>query len=329
VDAGAPGVSIYSTVPAQGEVFEVFFDDMTNLNNWIQPPWGLSSTYFSAPSSAADSPNGNYQNNSFTTLTLNGSLDLTGLYSTILEYKLRADVEFYYDFFCIEASTNGIIWDLVNCYTGSTDGLFVFIDENLMAYDDQGAVFLSFSLITDYSVTDDGVYIDDVRITALTSTYNGTEYAYSSGTSMATPHVSGVAGLIKAFNPGLTNIEIKDIILNNVDPVSSLSGKGLTGGRINAVNAMSASCSNPAVRNMDTLSPYPTLDAAYNAASGEESIQAHMSTFTEDLNFNQNKSVTIKGGYDCDYLDNTEVTTVNGSMTISNGVVTIEDVTLQ
>ncbi len=330
VDAGAPGVSIYSTVPAQGEVLEVFFDDMTNLNNWIaQPPWGLSGTYFSAPVSAADSPGGHYQNDSYTTLTLNGPLDLTGLYGTMLEYQLRADVEFLFDFFCIEASTNSITWNFVNCYFGSTGGSFVFIDENLTAYDNQDSVFLRFSLITDNIITDDGIYIDDVRITVLTSAYNGTEYAYFSGTSMATPHVSGLAGLIKAFNPALTNIEIKDIILNNVDPVSSLSGNVLTGGRVNAFNALSASCSNPAVRNMDTLSPYPTLQTAYTAASGEETIQAHMSAFTEDLNINQSKPVTIKGGYDCEYLDNTEVTTVNGSMTISNGVVTIENFILQ
>jgi thermitase len=65
-------------------------------------------------------------------------------------------------------------------------------------------------------------------------------YSYKSGTSMATPHVSGVAALVKSVNPGLTNIQIKNIILNNVDVKSSLFGKVNTSGRLNAYKAMQA-----------------------------------------------------------------------------------------
>ena len=61
-----------------------------------------------------------------------------------------------------------------------------------------------------------------------------------SGTSMATPHVSGVAALVKSVNPGLTNVQIKNIILNNVDVKSSLSGKVSTSGRLNAYKAVMA-----------------------------------------------------------------------------------------
>src|SRR3990170_124984 len=56
---------------------------------------------------------------------------------------------------------------------------------------------------------------------------------------MAAPHVSGLAGLIKAFGPALSNLEIKNAILDNVDVKSSLSGKVLTGGRINALQSTS------------------------------------------------------------------------------------------
>jgi subtilisin family serine protease len=328
VDAGAPGVSIYSTMPAREEVF---FDDMTTLSNWTaQPPWGLSSgVYVSGPSSAADSPTGNYQNNSYVTLTLSGPLDLTGSNNTILEYWLRADIEFFWDIFCIEASSNGTIWDIVNCYTGSSDQSFVFIDEDLSAYDGQSTVYLSFSLITDNIVTDDGVYIDDVSITALSSTYDGTEHAYFSGTSMATPHVSGLAGLLKAFNPGLTTVEIINLILNTVDPVSSLSGKVLTGGRINAFRALSASCLNLPVRNLTTMTPYTTIQAAYNAASDGDTLQVQMRALTESPDFNLDKSLTIIGGYDCDYLNNDGVTTVKGSIDVSDGSIAIENFVLQ
>jgi len=65
-------------------------------------------------------------------------------------------------------------------------------------------------------------------------------YQYLSGTSMATPQVSGVAALVKSVNPRLTNLQIKDIILNNVDVIPSLSEKVNTSGRLNAYKAVLA-----------------------------------------------------------------------------------------
>jgi subtilisin family serine protease len=57
---------------------------------------------------------------------------------------------------------------------------------------------------------------------------------------MATPHVSGLAALIKALNPSLNNTEIKAAIENSVHPKASLSGLVATGGRMNAHNALTA-----------------------------------------------------------------------------------------
>jgi subtilisin family serine protease len=72
------------------------------------------------------------------------------------------------------------------------------------------------------------------------STYSDGNYMYMSGTSQATPHVSGVAALVKSINPNLTNVQIKDIILNNVHVLPSLSGKVSTGGRLDAYKAVFA-----------------------------------------------------------------------------------------
>ncbi|MFM7785198.1 MAG: S8 family serine peptidase, partial [Gammaproteobacteria bacterium] len=58
-------------------------------------------------------------------------------------------------------------------------------------------------------------------------------YASYNGTSMATPHVSGAAALYKALNPTATAAQVKAAILNSATSTSSLSGKTVTGGRLN------------------------------------------------------------------------------------------------
>ncbi len=58
-------------------------------------------------------------------------------------------------------------------------------------------------------------------------------YASYNGTSMATPHVSGAAALYAASNPGASAATIKNAILSSVTPTASLSGKTVTGGRLN------------------------------------------------------------------------------------------------
>jgi len=70
------------------------------------------------------------------------------------------------------------------------------------------------------------------------STVPGNSYSSFNGTSMATPHVSGAAALLLGYNPDLTALELKSIIMDSVDPVASMSGITVTGGRLNINNAL-------------------------------------------------------------------------------------------
>src|SRR3989441_606736 len=76
------------------------------------------------------------------------------------------------------------------------------------------------------------------------STTIGGNYAYFSGTSMATPHVSGAAVLVLS-KCALNTASLKTLLLNNVDPIPSLAGRTVTGGRLNVNKAIRA-CAAPA-----------------------------------------------------------------------------------
>ena len=70
------------------------------------------------------------------------------------------------------------------------------------------------------------------------STLPGNSYGLASGTSMATPHVSGVCALIRAVAPGIDVAQLKNILFNSADPKASMAGRTVTGGRLNAFFAI-------------------------------------------------------------------------------------------
>ncbi|MCL2563807.1 MAG: S8 family serine peptidase [Oscillospiraceae bacterium] len=70
------------------------------------------------------------------------------------------------------------------------------------------------------------------------STYGPNTYAYMSGTSMASPQVAGVAALLLSHNPNYTTDQMRVAILDSADRIPSLSGRVVTGGRLNAYNAL-------------------------------------------------------------------------------------------
>ena len=138
-------------------------------------------------------------------------------------------------------------------------------------------------------------------------------YDSFSGTSMATPHASGVAALVYSQFPGLTPAQVKDRILSGVDPVPGLSGVTVTGGRLNAANALTSGPTpgitvSPVSGLVTTegggtdsftvvLDSEPTADVAIGVSSsdlGEGTVSTTTLTFTP-ANWSTAQTVTVTG----------------------------------
>jgi subtilisin family serine protease len=73
----------------------------------------------------------------------------------------------------------------------------------------------------------------------ITSTCLGSPaYCVKSGTSMAAPHVAGVAALLAARVPSATAAQLKQAILSSARPLPALAGEVASGGLVNAAAAL-------------------------------------------------------------------------------------------
>jgi len=247
VDLAAPGSRIFSTMRYQvdytPQAGDPYFNAVDDVADWGRggdnTAWAFStSNVHSASYSLTDSPDGNYPDNSFTSILPAASIDLTGMANENLALGFWAvlDLEDDYDFLHVYFSADGgTNWTLMESFTGESQPMQSYSIEIPDSFQTNDFLYL-FAVESDSSINYDGVYIDDIGIGVGTRTSN--RYATWSGTSMATPHVTGAVALLSASYKGDTAASRKARILDNVDTLDSLSGKVLTGGRLNLKGAI-------------------------------------------------------------------------------------------
>lgn len=266
VDLAAPGKRIYSALamPDYGasvtvygnEDFESTSGDLPLLG-WdrggTNSSWAITSgTGTSGSNSLEDSPSQGipvtgYKNNTNSWAGYMTSFPSVKENRYTLSFMWSGELENNRDYLLINYSLNSTNWYYADYRTGNQSGFVADSTEELTSIAEQNSRFyFGFGLNTDGTGTGDGVYIDDVKLIREPVTGVTNSYSYMTGTSMAAPHVSGVSGLIRALDPTCTAADIKNLILNSADPLASLSGKVLTGGRLNAHTALATlECPSP------------------------------------------------------------------------------------
>jgi thermitase len=242
VDLAAPGVEIASTWPAYDTLYSQGWEDPFS-GFTPSGSFGRSTTHATGAYSLADSPSGNYSPSSFTYEISNAPVaNLTGRIGCRAFYNLRLATQPGHDFMGVIGSRNGWSTYSGSGWTGSSGGVFNGLSTDLSAFDGAPALSVGVYLQSDSDgVVDDGGYLDDLAVRCLKP--SAEDYNTISGTSMATPHVAGVAALVKAAHPSYTVAQLKNAILSGTDAVGGLSGKVATGGRLNACKAVGCGAS--------------------------------------------------------------------------------------
>jgi Subtilase family len=138
----------------------------------------------------------------------------------------------------LEGGTNAVSWPAFFPFGTSSGGNWQWINRTLNAsFDNQPNVYLRWRLQANASVIADGAYVDEVIVRCRRNGYpvGSVGWQFSSGTSMASPHVAGAAALAFAKEPFAPVAGVKNTILDGVDKKASLSGPTgvATGGRLN------------------------------------------------------------------------------------------------
>jgi hypothetical protein len=198
----------------------------------------------------------------------------------------------------------------------------------LTAFPDAGSAFAGWS--GDSDCTDRVVTMDTAK--TCTATFNINLYQLISSASPpaggnVAPDCSGGCvydnGTIVVLTATENNGYFFDVWTNCDSPSNNICTETMDAN--DSITANFQPCYQPVRIEGTTPVYYLTIQSAYDAAIEGDTIQTRTVAFSDDLNTNRNISITLQGGYNCSYSAVTGNTVFNGTMTISDGVVTIGD----
>ncbi len=237
VDIGAPGTNILSTA----------------TNSWTTPTtlsmdpgaWVLTPGYAFDGSSYLQNPidwdglTKTYEPNSAELAYT--AFDSTNAKGAVLEIKLQGEVDVNGDLFRIfdragagdPTAAGGLN---TTSFSGNTRGNVITEYIDLTACNNVATCTLGFKMESNATVEKSGFQIQSLIIDPRVISTQGHD-TYN-GTSMATPHVAGLAALVKAYNPAFNATDLKNAVLNTGTKVPALTSRFGKGSVINAPNAL-------------------------------------------------------------------------------------------
>jgi len=242
VDVGAPGTNILSAwAGARATITDSFnsggvLDWLTSGGGWAYSALTLSGSPVDVLVNPATFPSGAYSNSAdgrvYKMFNLSGANAVTLRFSAQFGIQPGDFLNVNYRSGGGDPFAGGVRLDSISGFTSGLAGPLSYDLSPCIS----AACAVGFQLLTDASVNAQGVGILFFGIETLQ--LNNNSYNTVDGTSMVTAQVSGLAAMLRAYNPNFTYADVVNATKNAGRSVSALSGKTKTGKAIDVMSTL-------------------------------------------------------------------------------------------